>query len=124
MNNKVKNFLIFGGITLAILGAAAAVLIHGAYTYTSRCAHIKAKENVTVQAGDVLDIDDLAEFTNYDERRITGITGVEGEISADRQQVVVEGPGEATVWVFATNARAPERTEKEIHITVKGEDNR
>ncbi len=124
MNKKVKVVLVSAGITLAILGAAAAVLIHGVYTYTSRCAHIKAKENVTVQAGDVLDIDDLAEFTNYDERRITGIMGVEGEISADGQQVVMSGTGEASVWVFATNARAPEWTEKGITITVKGEDNK
>ncbi|SCW50536.1 hypothetical protein SAMN02910456_01474 [Ruminococcaceae bacterium YRB3002] len=121
MKTKVKVTLISAGIVVALVGIGAAILIHGAYDYVSRCAHIKDHEGVECAVGDTLDIDDLAEFSNYDERRITGIIGAEGEISEDKQSVTItSGEGAAEVCVFATNDEAPEWTSHEIKILIKG----
>ena len=54
MKSKLKVFLISAGIVLAIVGAAAAVLIHGAMDYVRRCSHIKPRENIVVNVGDTL----------------------------------------------------------------------
>jgi len=125
MKSKLKVFLISAGIVVAIVGAAAAVLIHGAMDYVRRCSHIKPRENIVVNVGDTLTIDDLAEVTNYDERCIQGIDGAEGTVSEDRQQIIIDGGnGAATVYVYANNAKAPEGAYKGIGITVKGEGNR
>ena len=122
MKGKLKVFLISLGIVLALLGTFAAILIHGAYNYVSRCAHIKDKENIECTVGDTLSINDLAEITNYDERRINGIIGAEGEISEDGQSITVtSGSGNAQICVFATNDHAPEGTSHEIDILIKGE---
>ena len=87
MKSKFKTVLISAGIVLAVLAAFAAILIHGAWDYVSRCAHIKDRENIECTVGDTLSIDDLAEFSNYDTRRINGILGAEGEISEDGVQI-------------------------------------
>jgi len=122
MKGKTKVFLISLAIVLALVGVVAAILIHGVYDYVSRCAHIKDKENIECSVGDTLSIDDLAEFTNYDERRINGVIGAKGEIADDGQSITVTaGSGNAQICVFATNDHAPEGTSHEIDIKVKGE---
>ena len=122
MKSKFKTVLISAGIVLAVLAAFAAIMIHGAWDYVSRCAHIKDRENIECTVGDTLSIDDLAEFSNYDTRRINGILGAEGEISEDGQSIkITSGAGIAEVTVFATNENAPEGSSHDIKITVKGE---
>lgn len=122
MKSKIKVVLISAGIVLAVLAAFAAILIHGAVDYVSRCAHIRDKENIECPVGETLSIDDLAEFSNYDTRRINGILGAEGEISEDGQSIkITSGAGIAEVTVYATNEHAPEWTSHEIKIIVKGE---
>ena len=122
MKSKFKTVLISAGIVLAVLAAFAAIMIHGAWDYVSRCAHIKDRENIECTVGDTLSIDDLAEFSNYDTRMINGIFGAEGEISDDGQSIkIISGGGIAEVTVFATNENAPEGSSHDIKITVKGE---
>lgn len=119
----MKNGIRFVGITILIvtliLGAGVAILLHGVSTYTKRCAHIMPKEAITIEAGDTLYIDDLASFTNYDVRKITGLSGAEGVISEDGQKITVtSGSGPAVISVYATNDNAPEPSEKEIKILI------
>lgn len=119
MSKKTKVILISAGIAVAMIGAAAAVVLHGMFDYVNRCAHIKPKDNIMYVEGQVLDIDDLAEFTNYDERRIQGVIGADAEVSEDKQSVIItNATGDVTVCVFATNAHAPEWSTKEIRVQV------
>lgn len=122
MKTKVKVIITSAAIVVGLIGCAAAVLINGAMTYVSRCAHIEPKENITAEVGSTLTIDDLGEFTNYDTRKITWIENAEGEISQDGQSIrITGGNGTAGIYLFATNSRAPEYTEKTVNITIKGE---
>ena len=47
MKTKVKVIITSAAIVVGLIGCAAAVLINGAMTYVSRCAHIEPKENIT-----------------------------------------------------------------------------
>lgn len=121
MSKKAKVIIISAGIALALIGTAAAVVIHGAFTYTSRCAHIKPKDGITVQMGDTLSIDELAEFSNYDTRSITAVIGAKGTISEDKQHVTIEeGSGKAEIELFATNEHAPEWSDKTVTVLISG----
>ena len=119
----MKNGIKFVGITMLIvavvLGAGVAILIHGVSTYTKKCAHIMPKEAGTVEVGDTISIDDLAVFSNYDKRKITGISGAEGVISDDGQSIrITAGSGPAMINVFATNEDAPEHSDIDVKILI------
>ena len=119
----MKNGIKFVGITILIvalvLGAGVAILIHGVTTYTKKCAHIMPKEAITVEVGDTISIEDLAVFSNYDNRKIIGISGAEGVISYDAQSIrITAGSGPAMISVFATNENAPEHSDAQVKILI------
>ena len=119
MSKKAKVILVSLGIAVTITGIAAAIVLHGMFTYVNACAHIKPKDNVSCVEGNVLTIDDLAEFSNYDTRSITGVTGGECVISEDKQSILIKDTsGSVTVYVYATNEHAPEWSSKEIPVSV------
>ena len=122
MNRKLLTALIVTGSILTLSAGMIFLMIYGAWDYTRRCAHIKEKPGIVCGTGDTLYIDDLAYFSNYDERRITGITDGEGVISEDGSSVTItKANGFATVYVYASNDQAPESTEDEIRIMIKDE---
>ena len=119
---KTKVIIISAAIVIGLIGFGAAVLINGVYTYVSRCAHIEPNENVSAEVGSTLTIDELGKFTNYDTRKITWIENATGDISQDGQSITITGGnGPASIYVFATNSRAPEHTEKTIKVIINGE---
>jgi hypothetical protein len=120
MNRKLKAVLIVTGSVLTLAASLIFLMVYGAINYTRRCAHIAEKQGIACEAGGTLYIDDLAYFSNYDERRITGITGGEGIISDDGMSVTItKADGFATVYVYADNDKAPESTEHEIKVMIK-----
>lgn len=122
MRRKLKALLIISAVVITLFFAAAVMLFLGALNYTNRCAHIYDKQAVCCEAGDTLTIDDLAEFSNYDERKITGIADGEGIVSEDGMSVTItKTEGFATVYVYAHNAHAPERTEHAIRVMIRGD---
>ena len=119
MNRKLKVVLITAGVLLLTTVIAIGLMVYGAIDYTRRCAHIADKQGVTCEVGTTLSIDDLAYFSNYDERRITGITDGEGIISEDGMSITItKAESFATVYVYATNEKAPEFTEHEIKVMI------
>lgn len=122
MKTKVKVIIISAAIAVGLIACGAAVVINGVFTYVSRCAHIEPNENVSAEVGSTLTIDELGKFTNYDTRKITWIENATGDISQDGQSITITGgDGPASIYVFATNSRAPEHTEKTVKVIIKGE---
>ncbi len=120
MNKKLMAVLIASGAVLTLAATAIFVMVYGAVSYTRRCAHIADKQGIVCRTGDTLSIDDLAYFSNYDERRITGITDGEGEISEDGMSITINSAdGFATVYVYAHNINAPEHTEHGIRVMIE-----
>lgn len=120
VNKKLKVAIIASGTVIALASGLIMFMTYGALDYTNRCAHIKEKQGIVCDVGDTLSIDDLAYFSNYDERRITGITGGEGEISEDGSSITItKADGFATVYVHAHNKNAPEHTEHGITVMIK-----
>jgi len=120
MNRKLKAALIISGAEITLSSGVLFLMVYGAMSYTKRCAHIADKQGITCEAGDTLQIDDLAYFSNYDERRITGIADDEGYISEDGTSVTItKNNGFATVYVYATNDNAPESTDHAIKVMIK-----
>ncbi len=112
-------FIILGAVQTFMAGVFFS-MFYGAMNYTKRCAHIADKQGNVCETGDTLSIDDLAYFSNYDERRITGIADGEGFVSEDGNSVTItKTNGFATVYVFATNDIAPESTDHAIKILIK-----
>lgn len=120
MNRKILVALITTGAVLTLSAGLIFLLTFGMFDYSRKCAHIADKTGIVCEVGDTLNIDDLAYFSNYDERRITGIANGEGQISEDGSSVTItKADGFATVYVYACNDNAPERTEHEIRVMVK-----
>lgn len=120
MNRKLLTALIVTGSILMLSAGVIFLLSYGAFDYTRRCAHIKDKPGIVCEFGDTLYIDDLAYFSNFDERRITGIADGEGIISEDGSSVTItKANGFATVYVYADNEDAPERTDHQIRVMIK-----
>ena len=122
MKRRIKAFLIASAVVITLLFAATVMLFLGATNYTSRCAHITDKQAVYCEVGDTLTIDDLEDFSNYDERKITGIADGEGIISEDGMSITItKAEGFATVYVYAHNSSAPERTEHAVKVMIMGD---
>ena len=120
MNRTFKIFLIVLGVIFTVGFIFAALSVYAAYDYVSRCAHIKDKTGITCSVGDTLSIDDLAEFSNYDERCISGITDGEGEISPDGMSITItDADSFVTIDVTAHNANAPEHTYHRITVLIE-----
>ena len=120
MNRKLMAALIASGSVITLAATAVFVLSFGAFDYTRRCAHIADKQGIVCEVGDTLYIDDLAYFSNYDDRMITGITDGEGEISDDKTSVTItKASGFVRIYVYAHNKNAPERTEHGIRVMIK-----
>ena len=120
MKRALKIFLITLAVLFTIGCGIIALCVYGAYDYVSRCAHITDKAGITCSVGDTLSIDDLAEFSNYDERSIAGITDGEGEISPDGESITItEADGFVTIGVTAHNARSPEHTYHSITVLIE-----
>jgi hypothetical protein len=120
MNKKLKVALIAAGTVLTMGISIIFILSYGTLEYTRRCAHIADKQGIVCNVGDTIYLDDLAYFSNYDERMITGITDGEGVISNDGSNITItKADGFVTVYVHANNVNAPEHTEHEIKILVK-----
>ena len=118
MSKGKKVVFVSIGLFLTLLIAIGAIMVHGLLSYVNSCAHIKPNDMLTVEAGQTVYIDDLAEFSNYDVRYIDGVIGLNAELSEDKQSFVIEDSGVATVYLFATNSHAPETTSREIQIRV------
>ena len=122
MKRRIKAFLIASAVVITLLFSAAFMMYLGVLNYTSRCAHITDKQAVYCEVGDTLTIDDLADFSNYDERKITGIADGEGVISEDGMSITItKAEGFATVYVYAHNSSAPERTEHAVKVMIMGD---
>lgn len=122
MNRKLKVLLIVISVVMTLFLGAVIMLFIGMMNYTNHCAHITDKQAVYCEVGDTLTIDDLADFSNYDERKITGIAEGEGIISEDGMSVTItKAEGFVTVYVYAHNAHAPERTEHAVRVMIKGD---
>ena len=120
MKKKLIVLFIILGAVQTIMACVFFSMFYGAMTYTKRCAHIADKQGVTCETGDTLYIDGLAYFSNYDERRITGIADGEGFVSEDGTSVTItKANGFATVYVYATNDKAPESTDHAIKVMIK-----
>ena len=122
MGKRFKVFLIVTGTALMLLSGMLFLMILGAVSYTSRCAHIRDKSGVFCEVGGTLYIDDLADFSNYDERGINGIADGEGIISEDRCSITITGADSfVTVYVYAFNDNAPEQTTRTVKVMIKGD---
>lgn len=122
MRKGFKVILIAAGTVLTLLFGMLFLMVYGAVNYISRCAHIRDKNGVVCAVGDTLHIDDLADFSNYEERRITGIVDGEGIISEDGCSITITAAGSfVTVYVYADNDNAPEDTTHAVKVMIEGD---
>lgn len=122
MRKSFKVILITAGTVLTLMCGILAVMVYGAVDYISRCAHIRDKNGVVCTVGATIYIDDLADFSNYDVRMISGITDGEGIISEDGSSITITDAGSfVTVYVYANNDNAPEGTTHGVKVMIEGD---
>lgn len=121
MKRKLIITLITTGTILTLATGFIFLMAFGAYSYTARCPHISDKQGIACEVGDTLYIDDLAYFSNCDDRKITSLTDCEGEISEDGTSVTITkaDSGFATIYVYAHKDNAPEQREHGIKVMIK-----
>lgn len=105
-----KKVLIFILVVLGIIGVIACFCIWGLVSYWKMIPTITMKENVVIEEGDTIQLDDVAIVSdNMEEYRISAIweNGKEEGISGDEEHhsiIIENGKGDLVVTITAAGA--------------------